>query len=295
MDEARRRPAKGLSEVGAGGRDSGIQLLGEMSWGAHICVFYEGKQDLLHANVAYLGAGLRGNEFCVWAVSEPLTEADARDALAREVPDFDRHWAAGDIEILPGWDWYLPGNEFDVQRITGGWQRKLETALARGYPGLRVSGNAFWLATSYWKDFCEYEQELDRSLAGRRMMVMCTYGLGASRAVDLLDVARAHNFTIARRNGEWDLLETPELIHAKREIGRLRNALNILSSRFPGSELLTDRERAVLAQTVSGASSKETARALGISPRTVEFHRSNTLHKLGVKNTAELMNKVLGE
>lgn len=64
--------------------------------------------------------------------------------------------------------------------------------------------------------------------------------------------------------------------------------------RFPGSERLTPREIEVLAEVVKGASAKEAGRALGISPRTVEVHRSNILHKLGVKNALELMRVVLG-
>ena len=50
-----------------------------------------------------------------------------------------------------------------------------------------------------------------------------------------------------------------------------------------------------LAQIVRGASSKEAARALGISPRIVEFHRANVMRKLGAKNTADLVRKVVGE
>jgi DNA-binding CsgD family transcriptional regulator len=296
---AQKRGAKGSSRAlpkrRAISRDSGIRLLGELPWGAHICLFYESKEDLLDTNIAFLGAGLRNKELCIWAISEPLAEAEARNAFANDIPDFDLHLAAGDIEILRGHEWYLKGNEFDLQRITGGWHDKLNIALAKGYEGIRISGNAFWLATSYWKDFCEYEHELDRSLGGRPMIVLCTYALSASRAVDLLDVARAHQFTIARRKGDWEFLQSPELLHANHEIRRLRDALDILSKPFPGSSLLTARERAVLAQTVRGVSSKEAARALGISPRTVEFHRSNTLQKLGVRNTAELMGKVLSE
>jgi DNA-binding CsgD family transcriptional regulator len=56
---------------------------------------------------------------------------------------------------------------------------------------------------------------------------------------------------------------------------------------------LTPRERMVLAEIVRGRSSKEVARALEISPRTVEFHRANLLKKFGAKNTAELVRKVL--
>jgi DNA-binding CsgD family transcriptional regulator len=34
---------------------------------------------------------------------------------------------------------------------------------------------------------------------------------------------------------------------------------------------------------------------LGISPRTLDFHRANLLKTLGARNAAHLVNKVLGE
>src|ERR1700738_4588279 len=160
----------------------------------------------------------KGDELCVWAVSDPISLPQAEEALRREVPDFDRHLAAGQIELLAASEWYLKGGEFDLQRITGGWNDKLSAALARGYDGMRVSGNAFWLGTKHWKEFCEYERELDRSVASHKMIVLCTYSLQASRTVDMLDVAPAHQCSIALRNGIWEFLETPELKQAKQEI-----------------------------------------------------------------------------
>ena len=275
-------------------RQSGIRVVGEVPWGSHICIFYETKDDLLDTAAAYFKAGLEGNEFCVWAISEPITEADAKTVLQSTTPDLEAQLAAGRIEIIQGTDWYLRGNEFDLQRITGGWSEKLRGALARGFDGMRVSGNAFWIESNHWQAFCEYEHELDRSLAGQRMVVLCTYSLQVSRAVDLLDVARAHNCCTARRNGDWEFLATPELRRANQEIGRLHDALGVLSKPFPGYELLTPRERVALAQIVRGASSKEAARVLDISPRTVEFHRANVMRKLGAKNTADLVRRVLG-
>ncbi len=76
-------------------------------------------------------------------------------------------------------------------------------------------------------------------------------------------------------------------------IRRLNGAIDILSNPFPGHEMLTERERVALAQIVKGASSKAAARNLNISPRTMEFHRANILRKLGVRNVAELIHKVL--
>lgn len=274
-------------------RRTGIGVASEMSWGAHLCVFYETPRDLLDTCVAYFEAGLSHREFCVWAVSKPIQARDAMDALRRGVPEFDRHLAAGDIEILDGREWYLNGDQFDLQRVTGGWAAKLAGALDRGYEGMRISGNAFWIETNHWQAFCEYEHALDRSLADRKMMVLCTYSLQASRAVDLLDVARAHQGTIARRRGEWEFLETPELRFAKREIARLSGALDGLVTALRGYDSLTARERAVLAHIVKGSSAKETARALGIGPRTVEFHRANIMKKLGTKNAVDLVRRLL--
>jgi two-component system, LuxR family, response regulator FixJ len=58
---------------------------------------------------------------------------------------------------------------------------------------------------------------------------------------------------------------------------------------------LTPRETAVLALVIAGSTSKQAARSLGVSPRTVEFHRANIMHKLLAKNMAELMRIVLAD
>jgi len=55
---------------------------------------------------------------------------------------------------------------------------------------------------------------------------------------------------------------------------------------------LTPRELQILTRIAAGHSSKEVARALDISPRTVEFHRSNLRKKFGARNTADLVRKV---
>jgi FixJ family two-component response regulator len=61
----------------------------------------------------------------------------------------------------------------------------------------------------------------------------------------------------------------------------------------PRPDFLTHRERSVLARIVGGDTSKKIARELGISPRTVEFHRANLLKKYCAKNTADLVRRVL--
>ena len=62
---------------------------------------------------------------------------------------------------------------------------------------------------------------------------------------------------------------------------------------FRGYDQLTHREREVLSQIAAAASNKETARNFGISPRTVEVHRSRIMQKLGAKNSVDLMRIVM--
>jgi two-component system response regulator FixJ len=54
-------------------------------------------------------------------------------------------------------------------------------------------------------------------------------------------------------------------------------------------ERLTAREREVLAHAVQGLHAKEIAAELGISPRTVEVHKTRIMEKLEVRNIAELV------
>lgn len=54
------------------------------------------------------------------------------------------------------------------------------------------------------------------------------------------------------------------------------------------------RERQVATMMAEGLTSKEIARALEISPRTVEVHRARLLEKFGARNSLELVAQIAG-
>jgi signal transduction histidine kinase len=206
-------------------RDSGIQSVGSLPWGTHFCHFYETVDDLLDILVPFLKAGLENNEFCMWVVFDPVNKKQARQALERAVPDVNQRIAAGDIEILAHTDWYLHDGVFDARRVILAWKEKLAQALARGYAGMRVNGDATWLTEHEWEDFSQYEREINQTLADERMIVLCTFPLGVSRGAGVFDVARTHQFAIAKRHGNWDILESPQLKQTKEELLVLKEEL----------------------------------------------------------------------
>ena len=59
-------------------------------------------------------------------------------------------------------------------------------------------------------------------------------------------------------------------------------------------ELLSSRQREVLQRVLDGKPSRQIAEELAISVKTVEFHRSRIMQKLGVKTAAELFRRCLG-
>ncbi len=56
---------------------------------------------------------------------------------------------------------------------------------------------------------------------------------------------------------------------------------------------LTGREREILDMVARGWATKEIARALDVSPRTIETHRANLAEKLGTTSVAEMVRIVL--
>jgi DNA-binding NarL/FixJ family response regulator len=73
-------------------------------------------------------------------------------------------------------------------------------------------------------------------------------------------------------------------------ISRLWNRSGELSEE---SEELTDRQREILQLIVEGKGNKEIADIIHVSIKTVEFHRSRIMAKLGVKTAAELSKAAL--
>jgi hypothetical protein len=88
-------------------RKSGIDVLGDVPWGTHICQFYFTKEELTDIIAPYLKAGLENNEYCILVLSQPLKFEDAIEILSRVVRDFRIYLEKGQIEIISYKDWFL--------------------------------------------------------------------------------------------------------------------------------------------------------------------------------------------
>lgn len=100
----------------------------------------------------------------------------------------------------------------------------------------------------------------------------------------------------AVKNGAWDFLEKPfqdnQLVDKVEAACREAVVLQTESQaklRFQQAlAALSQREREVLDELLQGHYNKNIADHLGITPRTVEFHRANIFEKLQVQSAVEL-------
>jgi two-component system, LuxR family, response regulator FixJ len=108
----------------------------------------------------------------------------------------------------------------------------------------------------------------------------------------------------AVRSGAVDFIEKP--INGAGIVERMEAAIAELAetdedgfpdivTHLPGCEPFTRREREVLARIAVGETNKEAARKLGLSSRTIEGYRASIMRKVGARNAAELLRRVLSQ
>jgi DNA-binding NarL/FixJ family response regulator len=131
-------------------------------------------------------------------------------------------------------------------------------------------------------------------------------------AVIVLSMFSADQYVIqALRNGAWGYVvkqaKPAELVRAIRRVAAGSRYLSAPMSTHPiatwlqransptldAYETLTHREREILRLVADGNSNAGIASALSISRRTAESHRARVMHKLRLKNTADLIRYVL--
>lgn len=114
------------------------------------------------------------------------------------------------------------------------------------------------------------------------------------------DIATA---VAAIRSGAHDFIEKPlsgddvvdRVEAAIEERARSSDELTEIAVHLPGCAPFTRREREVLARIAVGETNKEAARKLGLSSRTIEGYRASIMRKVGARNAAELLRRVLSQ
>jgi hypothetical protein len=131
-------------------RNFGVDLVGAVPWGTHLCQLYETKQDSLDIIFPYFAAGLHDNEYCLWVTSSPQEATEATASLKQAIPRFSCYLKQNKMAIINYTDIFT--GSFDVNVLLDWLLEQEKTAVAYGSQGYglllprstlpRISGTA---------------------------------------------------------------------------------------------------------------------------------------------------------
>lgn len=141
-------------------------------------------------------------------------------------------------------------------------------------------------------DLADLDEAVDR-LATANLILM--HSVGYTEAMALQLAARAKKPVVTARRIVAGAMRLQLVAMAARPLSAPEeDPLQALIERLPGeAEILTPRERDVLAAVLEGAGNKEIGRRLGISYRTVEIHRGRAMAKLNASSPTELIRRLM--
>ncbi|OPY77935.1 MAG: Blue-light-activated protein [Syntrophorhabdus sp. PtaU1.Bin153] len=200
-------------------RKSGLPLIGDLPWGAHICQFYQTDQDIFDIFIPYFKAGLENNEFCLWMASDPPGAEDARNAIRKAVPDFQKYARKKQIEILSDSRWSKDDDDPGRAIIS-----RLDQAISAGFDGLRFAVSLL------------PEEDYGKTLPGtdafgrHNVIGIFAYPRDHFNAMGLMEVVKNHRYALVRNGDNWEVIESSEASIAKDALKRSEEKLHSLFS-----------------------------------------------------------------
>lgn len=172
---------------------SGIEAIGPVQWGAHLCHLYRTRHELHDTALPYFIVGVQSNDACLWLTSAP---AEAGALLS----DADRELAhaldRGQVEIVDAVGVHRPDGSFDRHAALKVRREAEARALGQGLAGLRIALDMAWVEPAEAEHFKVYERDASLTLASQQSICLCLYPLSRRGCWELEDIAGCHDIAV---------------------------------------------------------------------------------------------------
>jgi anti-anti-sigma regulatory factor len=165
----------------------------QLQLGDHICAFVTDANDGLDVIAQTVAAGLdAGDRVMVFA--ESLLPGAVLAGLERRGIAASVAQQAGQVQVLPAREAYLPNGRFEASRMLENLAEHIDQADRDGYRGLRVVGDMAWALAepAGLEELCGYEARVNSLFMDGRALAVCLYDQRALSRRVLQQVTCAH-------------------------------------------------------------------------------------------------------
>lgn len=190
-------------------RESGIKMLDLIPWGAHMAQLCKSEDELVDLLIPYTEMGLRENELCVWITSE-MSSKEIEEALSRKIEHLQKYIDSGQLQIFSYKEWFFTNGRFDAQNLLNTGLKKQREAASKGYDGLRITGDLFWLDQSNWRSFMDFENCRNNTVRGQKLLAICAFKENQFTVDNMADVLKTHQCVLSKIDGSWKVRKSAE-------------------------------------------------------------------------------------
>ncbi|MBX3178415.1 MAG: MEDS domain-containing protein [Candidatus Hydrogenedentes bacterium] len=150
--------------------------LARLRQGDHLCPVHDNLVEQTSSAVAFIAAGLRSGDRCLYVANDSPFEELVRRFAALGV-NVAQETDKGSLKILTKREVYLREGKFDARKMLDYLAECESAAVADGYAGLRFQGEMTWAldANVEGDRLIEYEAMLNEFLATHRAVIACHY------------------------------------------------------------------------------------------------------------------------
>ena len=174
----------------------------------HTSLFYNSVEEYLDIVIFYLKAGLENNEFCLWNVPETLSPADAWEHLSKAIEDLDVYFAKEQLSIRDYKSFYLKDGVFSAYKTIESFIELEKEVLAKGFKGVRVTGDGTWALGDNWLSLITYERDINRFVESHKIRAICSYSIEKLGLKDICDIGANHQSSLVKQMGNWNRFDS---------------------------------------------------------------------------------------
>ena len=185
-------------------RRFGLPVVDPLPSSMHIVHFYQHGKDLLEVFANFCCAGLEEGDCCFWLTSPPWTTALALHELEKRLPAAKQYVPSGQLQLIPGEEWYLSGEVWDIERTLAEATVRVQEARTQGWSQLRICGVPCRASSEReWLACLQYEQEIHRMVTDMDLLALCAYRRGGIHDWAMNGLRQSHHAALSRHDDRW--------------------------------------------------------------------------------------------